>query len=157
MNACKATEAGLLARWGATEAEDGEPVEVAEAPGGEAEAGDAEEGVEDLRVDFHPDAAGGLDVVAGRRAHCGGGVAEEEEEHAAPGDDVEAVEGDEEAREREEPRPEGFEADDGGGRPGEFGRGDVSVGVLEGVSLRGLLAEGERTWCGSSFACASFE
>lgn len=48
----------------AAEAELEEVVEVAEAPGDEAEAGDAEEGVEDLRVDFDPDAAGGVDVVA---------------------------------------------------------------------------------------------
>ena len=39
-------------------------VEVAEAPGYEAEACDAEQGIEDLRVDFDPDAAGGVDVVA---------------------------------------------------------------------------------------------
>ena len=53
-----------------------EVVEVAEAPGDEAEAGDAEEGVEDLGVDFDPDTAGGVEVAAvflavgtGRVAH----------------------------------------------------------------------------------------
>ena len=60
----------------AAKAELEEVVEVAEAPGDEAEAGDAEEGVEDLRVDFDPDAARGLEIVAvfltvgsGRVAH----------------------------------------------------------------------------------------
>ena len=76
-----------------------EVVEVAEAPGNEAEAGNAEEGVEDLRVDFDPDAARGIDIVAvflavgtGRVAHEFFAAADqEEEEHATPGDYVEAV------------------------------------------------------------------
>lgn len=71
--------------------------QIPEAPRDEPEPGDAEERVEDLRIDFDPDAAGGVDVVAGGDAHCGGGVAEEEEEHAAPGDDVEHVDCYEEA------------------------------------------------------------
>lgn len=75
-------------------------VEIAEAPGDEAEAGDAEEGVEDLRVDLDPDAARRVDVVAGGVAHGGRGVAEEEEEHAAPGYHVEAVDYHEEAERR---------------------------------------------------------
>ena len=41
-----------------------EIVEVAEAPGYETEACHAEKGVEDLRIDFDPDAAGRVDVVA---------------------------------------------------------------------------------------------
>jgi len=61
------------------------PVEVAEAPGCEAEARDAEEGVEDLAVDFEPDFARGVVVVAAGVAHGGRGVEEEEEEHCAPG------------------------------------------------------------------------
>jgi len=61
------------------------PVEVAEAPGGEAEARDAEESVEDLAVDFEPDLAGRVVVVAAGVAHGGRGVEEEEEEHCAPG------------------------------------------------------------------------
>lgn len=68
-----------------------EKVEIAETPRDEAEAGDAEKRVKDLRVDFDPDGAGGEVVVAGGVAHGGGGAAEEEEEHAAPGDDVEHV------------------------------------------------------------------
>ena len=36
----------------------GHPVEVAEAPGCETEAGDAEEGAEDLTVNFEPDLPG---------------------------------------------------------------------------------------------------
>lgn len=71
--------------------------EIAETPRDQTEAGDAEERVQDLRVDFDPDAACGVDVVAGGGTHRGGGVAEEEEEHAAPADDVEHVDCDEEA------------------------------------------------------------
>ena len=74
-----------------------EKVQVAEAPGDEAEARDAEERVENLRGDLDPDASRGVDVAAGRMAHCGSGVAEEEEEHAAPGDYVEEVDCYEEA------------------------------------------------------------
>jgi len=61
------------------------PVEIAEAPGCEAEARDAEEGVEDLAVDFEPDFAGAVVVVAAGVAHGGRGVEEQEEEHCAPG------------------------------------------------------------------------
>lgn len=71
--------------------------EVAEAPRDQPEAGHAEERVEDLGVDFDPDAARRVECVAGRCAHCGCGVAEEQEQHAAPADDVEHVECEEEA------------------------------------------------------------
>lgn len=71
--------------------------EIAETPWNQPKAGDAEQGVQDLRVDFDPDAAWGVDVVAGGGTHRGSGVAEEEEEHAAPADDVEHVDCDEEA------------------------------------------------------------
>ncbi len=59
------------------DAEFHEVVKVAEAPGYEAEARDAEEGVEDLRVDFDPDAAWGVDVVAFFLAMGAGWVAHE--------------------------------------------------------------------------------
>lgn len=71
--------------------------EVAEAPRDQPEAGHAEERVEDLGVDFDPDAARRVECVAGGCAHCGCGIAEEEEQHAAPADDVEHVECEEEA------------------------------------------------------------
>lgn len=119
----------------AGEAPPHEEVKVTEAPGDEAEACDAEEGVENLRGDFDPDAAGGVDVVAAvevvlggvLRAHCGRGVEKDQEEHAAPGDDVEAVEGDEEAEGGQEPFPEGEEADLGRLCPGLFRGLDVAV------------------------------
>lgn len=60
------------------------PVEVAEAPGREAKARDAEEGVEDLGVDLEPDFAGGGVGVGSGVIHGGGGFEEEEEEHCAP-------------------------------------------------------------------------
>lgn len=44
-------------------------------------------------------------------AHCGRGADEDQEEHAAPGDDVEAVDGDEEAEGREDEFEEGVEPD----------------------------------------------
>lgn len=93
MNLCEAHERGLLPSHAPLEQE----VEVAEAPWDEAEAGDAEEGVEDLRVDLDPDAARGVYGVAAGLAHCGRGVDEEEEQHAAPGDYVEHVDCDAEA------------------------------------------------------------
>jgi len=105
-------------------------VGVAEAPGDEAEAGDAEESVEDLRVDLDPDAAGGVDGVAGWVAHGRRGVDEEQEEHAAPGDDVQAVDHHEEAERGQEEFPEGFEPDDGGFAPGFLGGWVVAVGVV---------------------------
>lgn len=108
----------------------GPPVEIAEAPRGQAEAGDAEEGVEDLRVDLDPDAARGLEVIAGRGAHGRRSIAQQQEQHSTPGDNIEAVEGDEEAGGGKEPFPEAFEADDGGLLPGNFGRRDITVGVL---------------------------
>ena len=109
-----------------------EVVEVAEAPGDEAEAGDAEEGVEDLGVDLDPDAARGVEVVAvfdavqvRRVAHVFAAAADEQqEEHAAPGDDVEAVDGDQEAERRDEEFPKAFEADERRFAPGVF-RGEL--------------------------------
>ena len=79
-----------------------EVVQIAESPGDEAEAGDAEEGVEDLGVDFDPDAAWGVEIVAVFDAVQMFGVAhvltaaadKEKEQHPTPGDDVEAVDGD---------------------------------------------------------------
>ena len=56
-------------------------------------------------------------MQVGGIAHGGRGVAEQEEEHAAPGDDVEAVEDDEEAEGRE-----------GGLGPGVLWGWDVVVG-----------------------------
>lgn len=71
--------------------------QVPEAPRYQPEAGHAEERVQDLRVDFEPDEARRVARGAGRRAHCGRGIAEQEEQHAAPADDVEHVERGEEA------------------------------------------------------------
>ena len=122
-----------------------EVVEVAEAPGNETEAGDAEEGVEDLGVNFDPDAAWGIDIVAfflavgtRRVAHEFFAAADqEEEEHATPGDHVEAVNDNKKAEGGDGEAPEGFEADEGGFAPGVFwgkfvaGRVDtIFVGAL---------------------------
>ena len=64
--------------------------------------GGGEKGVKDLRVYFDPDAPRRVEVVAVfnameafRVAHVLAAAADEkEEEHAAPGDDVEAIDGD---------------------------------------------------------------
>lgn len=114
-----------------------EVVEIAETPGDEAEAGDAEQGVEDLGVDLDPDAARGVEVVAVfdavkafRVAHIFAAAADQQqEEHAAPGDDVEAVDGDQEAERGDEEFPEAFEADEGCFAPGVFRGEFVAVGV----------------------------
>lgn len=112
-------------------------VKIAEAPGDEPEAGDAEQGVEDLGVDFDPDAARGVEVVAVfdavqvlRVAHVFAAAADEQqEEHAAPGDHVEAVKGDQEAERRDEEFPKAFETDEGRFAPGVFWGELVAVWV----------------------------
>jgi hypothetical protein len=63
------------------------PVEVAEAPAGETEPRDAEQSVEDLRINLQPDLTRRVVVIAGWVAHGGRSVEEEEEEHGAPGPD----------------------------------------------------------------------
>lgn len=60
------------------------PVEVPKTPGREAEARDTEQGVEDLRVDFQPDLARAIVVIARGVTHGGGSIEEKEEEHCAP-------------------------------------------------------------------------
>lgn len=121
----------LLGRTAAdAQAPDHQVIQVTETPGYQTEACDAEESVEDLRVDFDPDAAWGVEVITAWVTHGRCRVAKEEEEHATPGDDIKTVNGDEEAPGREEPAPEGFQADGGGGGPGQFGRGYVAVRVL---------------------------
>ena len=67
-----------------------------------------------------------LGVVDRGVAHSGTSVAEEEEEHTTPGNDVEAVERDQEAEGGAEPFPEGFESNGGGCCPREFGWWDVA-------------------------------
>ena len=52
-----------------------EVVKVSETPGDEAEASDAEKGIQDLGIDFDPDAARGVEVVAVFDAVQIGGVA----------------------------------------------------------------------------------
>lgn len=93
-------------------------VHVARAPGEQAEARHAEERIEDLAVDLEPDGARAVDVLAvphvlavadGCPAHFGGGAAEDEEEHATPCYDVEAVDCPEEAEGCDEPSPECLE------------------------------------------------
>lgn len=60
VDAGQSAQRGLIVK----ETEFHQVVKVAKAPGYETEARDAEKGVEDLRVDFDPDAARGVDVVA---------------------------------------------------------------------------------------------
>lgn len=132
VDTCETAEAVLSLH----DAELEEVIEVSEAPGDETKACDTEKGVQDLRIDFDPDAAGGVDVVAvftlvivRAIAHGAGGVAEKEEEHATPCDDVETVEDDEETHGGNCESTEGFEADDRGFAPRVFGREGVSIWV----------------------------
>ena len=60
------------------------PIQIAKAPWRESEARDAEEGIEDLAVDFEPFLARGIVVVGAGVVHCRGGVEQQEEEHGAP-------------------------------------------------------------------------
>lgn len=52
-----------------------EIVQIAEAPWDGTETCNAEEGIEDLGINFDPDTSGRVDIVTGRFAHCWGGVA----------------------------------------------------------------------------------
>lgn len=107
------------------------PVKIAEPPRGKPKASDAEECVENLRVDFDPDSSRRINIVAGRCAHCWGSVAKEEEEHASPCDDVEAVDCDQEARNGQKPLPEAFQSNDERLLPWQFGRWYVAICVLK--------------------------
>ncbi|KAH0553132.1 hypothetical protein GP486_006683, partial [Trichoglossum hirsutum] len=92
-------------------------------------ARNAKKGIQYLRIDLDPFAAWGVDVVASGPAHCRGSVDEQEEEHSAPGNHVEAVDSYEEAEWSDEEFPEGFQDDDGCFGPGVLGGRDVVVGV----------------------------
>lgn len=61
-----------------------QPVEIAESPGRESESCYAEEGVEDLTVDFDPYFAGGVDCFFAGVVHGWCCAEEEEEEHCSP-------------------------------------------------------------------------
>lgn len=126
VDACESTKGVVV--FEKTVAE--EPVEVAEAPGYEAETRHAEEGVEDLRVDLDPDFAQAVFAVAAAwMAEGGRGVEKDEEDHGAPGDDVECVDGHDEAERRAEEGPEGLETDGAGLLPGVFWGEAIAIGI----------------------------
>jgi len=74
-----------------------EVIKITEPPWHEAETSDAEECVEDLTINFDPDAAWAVDVVTVWATHGWRGVAEQEEQHPTPGDDIKHVYCDEES------------------------------------------------------------
>ena len=127
-----------------------EVVQIAEPPRHQPEPSDAEQGVQDLGVDFDPYSAGAVDVVAVFFAVRAWWVAhellaaadEEEEEHAAPSDDVEAVYHDEKTDRGEGEFPEAFEADERAFAPGVFGREFVAVWI----DSIGIRAGGDELW-----------
>ncbi|KAG7141547.1 hypothetical protein HYQ46_007815 [Verticillium longisporum] len=80
---------------------------VASALGRQAKGHDAEEGVQNLGVDLYPYAARRVDVVASRVAHGGRGVAEQQEDHAAPRHNVETVDYDDDFDQRHVAQPGG--------------------------------------------------
>ena len=125
MNARESPDAGVLLLQPILH----QVVQVPEAPRDKPQPGDAEERVQDLTVDLEPLLRGAVDVAAGRVAHGGRGADEDEEEHAAPGDDVEAVDGNQEAEGGGYKFPKCFEADLCGLPGAVFGWELVAVGV----------------------------
>lgn len=87
-----------------------EPPQVAEAPGCEPEFLDAEKSIEDLAVNLEPYLAWQVDGLVGRVVQDRSGAEEEEEEHVALGDDVQAVDGHDEPCRRGYEFPGGAEA-----------------------------------------------
>lgn len=59
-------------------------VEVAEAPGDQAEPSNAEQGIQDLAIDFDPDFAGAVIIVTAGMAHRRSGIQQDEEDHRTP-------------------------------------------------------------------------
>lgn len=113
-------------------------VRVAEPPGREAEPRHAEQRVQDLRIGLYPYPARRVDVVAvAVVAHGGCCVAEQQEEHAAPGDDVERVYGEEEAEPGVVEFPEGDEAHRDLLLHGVLGREVISVGIFASLDVGG--------------------
>jgi len=80
-----------------------EPIQIPEPPGYESEGGEAEEGIEDLRINLYPSAARREEGIAGGSAHGGSGVEQQKKDHSAPGDHVEHVDGYQESLWREQP------------------------------------------------------
>lgn len=126
--ASKASQANVPARRPA-DSPPCPPVDVSETPWSQSKARHAEEGIEDLRVVLDPLPARGVDVIAGWYAHGWRSVAKEEKEHAAPGDNVESVQGDEEARRLDDPLAEALETDGEGSRPWQFWGWKIAIGV----------------------------
>lgn len=77
MNAGQSSDPFGLCFLRAAKTPDPPPVEISEAPWSQTKACDAEECIEDLRVDFNPYSSWGIDIIAGRVAHGRRGVAEE--------------------------------------------------------------------------------
>lgn len=75
-----------------------QPVQIAKPPRREPKSRDTEQRIEDLTVNLEPDLARRIDVVLAGVVHSRRGTEEEEEEHGAPSDNVQAVDGHEEAR-----------------------------------------------------------
>ncbi len=114
-------------------------VQVAEAPGDEAQARDAEQGVEDLRVGLEPLLRGAVDVAARGVAHGRRAADEDQEEHAAPRDHVEPVHRDQEAQGREHEPAKRPERDLGRFPGAVLGRELVAVGVGHARVVRDVL------------------
>jgi hypothetical protein len=72
------------------------PIKIAESPRSKTETSDTEERVEDLRINLDPNPARRVDVITSGCAHRWGGIAEEQEEHTAPSDNVKTIDRDQE-------------------------------------------------------------
>ncbi len=135
-----------------------EVIQVSESPGDKAETCDAEEGVEDLGIDFQPDPSGGVEVVAVFDSVQTGGVAhvlvsttnKEKKEHSSPSDDVQTVDYHDESEGGNGVFAKAYEADFEGFCSREFGRKFVAVGIHSirvGTLIRGRLGSCSDRWC----------
>lgn len=109
-----------------------EIIEITRPPWKEPEGCYAEQAVEDLRVDFDPLLSRTAVVLAVGMAHCRRGFEQHKEDHGAPTDNVEAIDGQNEPERREDEFPECSQADHGGLRPCVFLGESVAIGIRSG-------------------------
>ena len=111
-------------------------IEVAEAPRDQSQSRNAEQGVENLRVDFQPFLSSTGVVVVGWVGQRWGSVTQDEEKHATPRNNVQAVDGDEESGGGQEELPEADETNLGG-VPFRVLWGElIAIGIREGRVVR---------------------
>ena len=88
-----------------------EVIEVTESPRDETKTSDAEQAVQDLRVDLDPYLSSAIDVVTGWVAHGWCGIEKNEEDHGSPAYHIQTVDRDKEPEWCEEEFPERLQSD----------------------------------------------